>query len=432
LRVPHPTYPDPVLSPELEKLKAYLIGAVLREMESRPPRATDHKEAVARWLEEAYARTKVQLPDAQRLRVFRQAMDELVGYGPIQPLLDDAEISEVMVDGPRQVYVERNGELFDTEVVFQDEDHLHRIIDRILSPLGRRVDAEHPAVDARLPDGSRVNIVIPPVAIQGPCITIRKFLKNKLTVDQLLELSSLTTHMAEFLQACVVARLNILVSGNTSSGKTTLLNILTGFIPGSERIITIEDAVELQLKQKYIVRLETRNPDVDGKGEVTPRDLVRNALRMRPDRIIVGEVRGGEALDMLQAMNTGHSGSITTLHANTPRDATSRLETMAMMAGLELPLLAIRKQIASAIHLVVHMARLQDGTRKIVQITEIPGMEGEVITMQDIFKFDATGVTQDGKIKGEMRPTGIRPLFTPRLEAVGYRLRGEIFGAGRV
>ncbi len=432
MTIPYPPHPYPILSPELEKLKAYLISAVLREMESQPPRATDHQEMVTRWLEEAYTRTKLQLPEAQRGQVYRQALDELIGYGPIQPLLDDPEIGEVMVDGPRQVYVERNGELFDTEVAFHDEDHLYRIIDRILSPLGRRVDSEHPAVDARLPDGSRVNIVIPPVAIQGPCITIRKFLKNKLTVDQLLELSSLTTHMGEFLQACVVARLNILVSGNTSSGKTTLLNILTGFIPGSERIITIEDAVELQLKQKYIVRLETRNPDVDGKGEVTPRDLVRNALRMRPDRIIVGEVRGGEALDMLQAMNTGHSGSITTLHANSPRDATSRLETMSMMAGLELPLLAIRKQIASAINLVVHMARLQDGARKIVQITELSGMEGEVITMQDIFKFDATGVTQDGKVKGEMRPTGIRPMFTPRLEAVGYRLRGEIFGAGRV
>jgi pilus assembly protein CpaF len=429
LNQPRPYSP---LSPELEKLKSYLIGAALREMEAPSRGASGSQEAVTRWLEEAYARTKLQLPEAQRSQVFREALDELVGYGPIQPLLEDPDISEVMVDGPRQVYIERNGELFDTEIAFQDEEHLYRIIDRILNPLGRRVDGDHPAADARLPDGSRVNIVIPPVAIQGPCITIRKFLKNKLTVDQLLELSSLTTHMAEFMQACVVARLNILVSGNTSSGKTTLLNILTGFIPGNERIITIEDAVELQLKQKYIVRLETRNPDVDGKGEVTPRDLVRNALRMRPDRIIVGEVRGGEALDMLQAMNTGHSGSITTLHANSPRDAASRLETMAMMAGLELPLQAIRKQIASAVNLIVHMARLQDGSRKIIQITEISGMEGEVITMQDIFKFDITGIMQDGKVKGEMRPTGIRPMFTPRLESVGYRLRGEIFGAGRM
>jgi pilus assembly protein CpaF len=372
------------------------------------------------------------LPEGVRSQVFRQALDELAGYGPIQPLLDDPEIGEVMVDGPRQVYIERNGELCDTGIVFQDDEHLYRIINRILAPLGRRVDSDHPTADARLPDGSRVNVVIPPVAIGGPCITIRKFLKNKLTADQLVELASLTPNMAEFLRACVVARLNILISGNTSSGKTTLLNILTGFIPGNERIITVEDAVELQLKQKYIVRLETRNPNVDGKGEVTPRDLVRNALRMRPDRIIIGEVRGGEALDMLQAMNTGHSGSITTLHANSPRDATSRLETLTLMSGLELPLVAIRKQIASAIHLIVHMARLQDGSRKVVQITEIAGMEGDVISMQDISKFDQTGVSPDGKVKGEMRATGIRPMFTPRLEAVGYRLRGEIFGAGLV
>jgi pilus assembly protein CpaF len=430
--VPVPPTSYQPLSPDLEKLKAYLIAAVQREIEARPPRPAEHQQAVSGWLEAAYARTKLQLPEPARAQVLRAALDELVGYGPIQPLLDDPEIVEIMVDGPKKVYIERNAELCDTGVVFQDDEHVYRIIDRILSPLGRRVDGDHPTADARLPDGSRVNVVIPPVAIGGPCLTIRKFLKNRLTVDQFIDLASLTPHMAEFLRACVVARLNILISGNTSSGKTTLLNILTGFIPGHERIITIEDAVELQLKQKYIVRLETRNPDVDGQGEVTPRDLVRNALRMRPDRIIVGEVRGGEALDMLQAMNTGHSGSITTLHANSPRDATVRLETMAMMAGLELPLTAIRKQIASAIHLVVHMSRLQDGSRKVVQITEISGMEGDVISMQDIFKFDQAGLTPEGKVKGDMRPTGIRPMFTPRLEAVGYRLRGEIFGAGLV
>jgi pilus assembly protein CpaF len=275
-------------------------------------------------------------------------------------------------------------------------------------------------------------VVIPPVSIDGPCLTIRKFLKNKLTIEELIELGSINPFMAEFLRACVVARLNILITGNTSSGKTTLLNILTGFIPGNERIVTIEDAAELQLQQKYIVRLETKNPDVDGKGEVTPRDLVRNALRMRPDRIIVGEVRGGEALDMLQAMNTGHSGSITTLHANSPRDAAARLETLAMMAGLDLPLIAIRKQIAAAINLVVHLARLQDGTRRTTQITEITGMEGEVIVMQDIYKFEQSGVTAEGKMRGELKSTGIRPWFSQRLEVAGFKLSGEYFGAGVV
>jgi pilus assembly protein CpaF len=291
------------------------------------------------------------------------------------------------------------------------------------------VDADHPMADARLPDGSRVNAIIPPVSIDGPCLTIRKFLRNAMSIQELIQYGSLNEHMAEFLQACVVTRLNILISGPTSSGKTTLLNILTGFIPGEERIITIEDAVELQLKQKHVLRLETKSRNVEGGGEVTARDLVRNCLRMRPDRIIIGEVRSGEALDMLQAMNTGHQGSLTTLHANSPRDATTRLETMVMMAGLELPLLAIRRQIASAINLVVHMSRLLDGTRKVTHITEISGMEGEVITMSDIFKFEQTGQGSDGKILGQLKATGLRPMFTPRLEVVGYKLRGEIFGA---
>jgi len=282
--------------------------------------------------------------------------------------------------------------------------------------------------DARLPDGSRVNIAIPPVSVDGPSITIRKFLESKLTIEQIIKLGTMTAHMAEFLQACVASRLNILITGNTSSGKTTLLNLLAASIPDNERIITIEDAAELKLNQKYVVRMETRMPNIDGVGEVATRDLVRNALRMRPDRIIVGEVRSGEAMDMLQAMNTGHDGSLTTLHANSPRDAVSRLETMSMMAGLDMPLIAIRTQIAAAIDLIVHMERLTDGTRKVTHITEVPRMEGDIVTLSDIFKFDQTGVSSKGKILGEMEATGLRPLFTPKLEAAGYRLRGEIFG----
>jgi pilus assembly protein CpaF len=289
---------------------------------------------------------------------------------------------------------------------------------------------DNPTADARLPDGSRVNVVIPPVAVDGPHLTIRKFLQTKMTIDDLVDMEALTPYMAKFLEACVGARLNILVTGNTSSGKTTILNALSGFIPDKERIVTIEDAVELKLKQRHVVRLETKLPNLDGTGSVNVRDLVHNALRMRPDRIVVGEVRGGEAMDMLQAMNTGHTGSLTTLHANSPRDAVSRLETMAMMAGLDMPLLAIRKQIASAINVIVHLARLSDGSRKMTHITELPGMEGDIITLTDIFKFEQSGVTPEGKIIGQLRPTNMRPLFSPRLEAAGFKLGGEIFGAG--
>jgi pilus assembly protein CpaF len=416
-------------TPDILRLKSYLTNALRQEMEANPPDTVNLQKNVAEMLEKIYTRTRLQLDDRLRQGLLHEILDEVIGYGPIQPFLDDPGISEIMVNGPKLVYIEREGKLIETEVKFEDANQVLRLIDSMLHPLGRSVDADHPMADARLPDGSRVNAIIPPVSIDGPCLTIRKFLRNAMSIQELIQYGSLNEHMAEFLQACVVTRLNILISGPTSSGKTTLLNILTGFIPGEERIITIEDAVELQLKQKHVLRLETKSRNVEGGGEVTARDLVRNCLRMRPDRIIIGEVRSGEALDMLQAMNTGHQGSLTTLHANSPRDATTRLETMVMMAGLELPLLAIRRQIASAINLVVHMSRLLDGTRKVTHITEISGMEGEVITMSDIFKFEQTGQGSDGKILGQLKATGLRPMFTPRLEVVGYKLRGEIFGA---
>ena len=365
-----------------------------------------------------------------RQQVVDAALADMIGYGPLELLLIDPQINEVMVNGPKLIFVERNGELYQTDVVFDDTAHLMHIIDRILLPLGRRVDAETPTADARLPDGSRVNVVVPPVAVDGPVITIRKFPQTRMSIDDYIRVGTITNYMAKFLEACVVARLNILITGNTSSGKSTMLNVLSTFIPNLERIVTIEDAVELQLKQRHIVRLETRLPNVDGSGAVSIRDLVRNALRMRPDRLVVGEVRGGEALDMLQAMNTGHAGSLTTLHANSPRDAIARLETMALMAGVDLPVTAIRKQISSAINLVVHMNRLPDGSRKAIQITEISGMEGDVVTQTDIYKYISSGVGGDGKARGELKPTGLRPLFTPRLEQAGFKLGGEYFGLG--
>lgn len=416
-------------SQELSKIKKYLISAVQRELSSQTVPAEKYRRTVVNWLNLTYEKAKLELDETSKEKILKEAYNELLGFGPIQPFVDDPTISEIMVVGPNLVMLERDGQLIETGITFEDERHVMRIIDRIIHPIGRRVDTETPAVDSRLPDGSRVHVIIPPVAVDGPCITIRKFLQNKMTIEDLIALETINEHMAEFLKACVAARLNIIISGGTSSGKTTMLNVLSSFIPAHERIITIEDAVELQLKQKHVVRLETKPPNVDGKGGMNTRDLVRNALRMRPDRIIVGEVRSGEALDMLQAMNTGHSGSLTTLHANTPRDALSRLETMSMMAELEIPLLAIRKQIAAAINLIVHMSRLEDGTRRTTRITEVAGMESNVVTLTDIFEFKQTGIGEDGKIQGELQATGIRPLFTPRLELVGYKLRGEIFGA---
>jgi pilus assembly protein CpaF len=416
-------------SADLLKFKRYLIENVGRSMEGQELQLGDKTEFMKQRLNEVYAQVKVNLPEDIRKQIFHDILDELTGYGPIQPLLEDSDISEVMVNGPKKVFVEKNGKLIKSPITFDDDDHVLRIIDRIILPLGRRVDADSPTVDARLPDGSRVNAVIPPVAIDGPSITIRKFKKDKLSVEQLVKFGSLTPNMGEFIKACVLAHLNIVISGGTGSGKTTLLNVLSGFIPEAERIVTIEDAAELQLQQDHVLRMETKVANVDGKGAVTIRDLVRNSLRMRPDRIIVGECRGGEALDMLQAMNTGHDGSLTTLHANTPRDALSRLETMVMMAGMDLPLKVVRQQVSSAIDLIIQQTRLKDGSRKVTQITEVVGMEGDTVVLTDIFKFDQTGVGEGGKILGELKPTGIRPLFTPRLEASGYKLSADIFMA---
>jgi pilus assembly protein CpaF len=385
------------------------------------------RRTVQERLEDLFSRSKVQLPPTLREKLHKEVLDELLGFGPIQPLLDDPEITEVMVNRADLVYIEKAGRILKTKVRFESDDHVRQVIDRIVLPLGRAIDADHPTVDARLPDGSRVNAVIPPVALDGPNITIRKFSKDKLSVQQLIEFGSLTEQTAEFLRACVIGKLNVIISGGTGSGKTTLLNILSSYIPEDERIVTIEDAAELALQQEHVLRLETKAARVDGEGAVTIRQLVRNSLRMRPDRIVVGECRGGEALDMLQAMNTGHDGSLTTLHANSPRDALSRLETMTMMSGLDLPLKVIRQQIASAVDLIVQQSRLKDGSRKVTSITEVAGMEGDTVVMTNIFKFDQTGVSEEGKVLGEMKPTGIRPMFGPRLEAAGFKLGAEVF-----
>ncbi|HHX22951.1 MAG: CpaF family protein [Tepidanaerobacteraceae bacterium] len=362
-----------------------------------------------------------------RMRISDEIYNEIVGYGPITPLLNDPEITEIMVNGPDQIYIERNGQLEKSGAFFRDDDHVMNIIDRIVSPIGRRIDESMPMVDARLPDGSRVNAVIPPLSLIGPVITIRKFSADPLMIDDLIAFGTLTEEMAQFIEACVKSRLNIVVSGGTGSGKTTTLNVLSSFIPHSERIVTIEDAAELSLLQPHVVTLESRPPNIEGKGAITIRDLVRNALRMRPDRIIVGEVRSGEALDMLQAMNTGHDGSLTTGHANSPRDMLSRLETMVLMAGMDLPIRAIREQISAAIDLIIHQSRLRDGSRRITHITEVQNMEGDVIVLQDLFKFSQTGIEQNGTVKGVFQPSGIRPKFIDRLEVNGYRLPTEIF-----
>jgi pilus assembly protein CpaF len=368
------------------------------------------------------------LTRTERARMFESIAADILGFGPLETLLNDPEISEIMVNGPRNIYVERKGKLTKSDVIFNNDEHVMRVIDRIISPLGRRCDESSPMVDARLPDGSRVNAVIRPISLVGPCLSIRKFKKEGITVEDMIRFGSLSREMAEFLSACVRGRLNIVVSGGTGSGKTTTLNALSSFIPEDERIITVENAAELQLRQDHVVTLESRPPNVEGKGEISIRDLVINCLRMRPERIVVGECRGGEALEMLQAMNTGHDGSMTTLHANTPRDAIARIETMVLMAGMDLPVRAIREQIASAINVIVQQARLKDGSRKIINITEVQGMEGDVVVLQDVFVFEQTGLDERGKIIGQLRPTGIRPKFVELFEAQNIYLPPNVFG----
>lgn len=367
------------------------------------------------------------LSRVERSRLFDQIVAEILGYGPLQTLLEDESVTEIMVNGAANVFVERRGKIFRAPVVFENNDHVMRIIERIVAPLGRRVDESSPYVDARLPDGSRVNAVIPPISLVGPTLTIRKFAKNPITIDQLIQFGSITPEALQFLKACVEARLNVVISGGTGSGKTTLLNVLSGYIPADERIITIENAAELQLRQDHVVTLESRPPNIEGRGEITIRNLVINALRMRPDRIIVGEIRDEAALDMLQAMNTGHDGSMTTAHSNSPRDTVARLETMVLMAGMDLPVRAVREQISAAIDLIIHQDRLRDGTRKITYITEVTGMEGEIITMTDIFHFEQIGY-EEGNVVGMLRATGLRPHFMEKIEAAGISIPASIFG----
>jgi pilus assembly protein CpaF len=424
----------PITSPQAGSyfdLKTRVQNKLLSELDpSMDVTRTDEvRRTIQELFEQILTEENIVLSRPERARLFEQIAAEILGFGPLQPLLEDDTITEIMVNGPKSVYVERKGKLHRVPVTFENNDHVMRIIDRIVAPLGRRIDESSPYVDARLQDGSRVNAVIPPISLVGPTLTIRKFSKNPITVDQLIQFGSISPEAIQFLKACVEARLNVLISGGTGSGKTTFLNVLSGFIPNDERIITIENAAELQLRQEHVVTLESRPPNIEGRGEITIRDLVINSLRMRPERIIVGECRGGETLDMLQAMNTGHDGSMTTAHANSPRDAIARVETMCLMAGMDLPVRAIREQVASAMDLIAHQERMRDGTRKIVNITEVSGMEGDVITMTDIFVFEQTGI-ENGKIIGRLRPTGLRPKFMDKIEAAGINLPPSIFGIG--
>ena len=411
-------------------LVARVHGKLLEEVEPRKLSALSREEMmdeIRGALDKVATDGMPALSGRARIRVLREVYDEVNGYGPIQPLVEDPSLTEIMVNGPDQVWAEREGKLFLTDLKFRDDAHVMRILDRIVTPLGRRIDEASPMVDARLPDGSRVNAIIPPLSLVGPCINVRKFSRVPYTADDLIAFGTLTPPMTAFLKACVVGRLNLIISGGTGSGKTTSLNVLSSFIPGSERIVTIEDAAELQLQQEHVVTLESRPPNLEGKGDITIRMLVRNALRMRPDRIIVGEVRGAEALDMLQAMNTGHDGSLSTAHTNSPRDTLARLETMVLMAGMDLPSRAVREQISSAMNLIVHQHRFSDGTRKVTHISEIQGMEGDVIVLQDIFVYRQTGVDPAGNVLGEHIATGLRPKFLPRLESKGIHLASEMF-----
>jgi len=389
---------------------------------------SDLRRQVDEQLHRALAMERLALTGAERQQLVQSVTDDVLGYGPIDPLLRDESITEIMVNGPDRVYVERSGRLVMSDVKFVDETHLRRIIDKIVSQVGRRVDEANPMVDARLPDGSRVNVIVHPLSIGGPFMTIRKFAVDPYKVEDLINFGTWTPQTAHFINLCVRGRLNIVVSGGTGTGKTTLLNVVSSFIPDDERIVTVEDAKELQLNQDHVLPLEARPPNIEGKGQVAIRDLVRNALRMRPDRIVVGEVRGGEALDMLQAMNTGHDGSITTVHSNSPRDTLSRIETMTLMAGMDLPVRVIREQMASALDLIIHLQRLRDGSRRVVQVSEVMGMEGDVVVLQDLYSFDfAAGIDEEGKFRGGLKSNGIRPSFSERLADYGIALEPSLF-----
>lgn len=426
---------DEAREKEYQTIKSDIHAKIIDEMPEALQRAinqsTGDQKEVRRMVEnicaEEVRNNPFAVPLGDRERLVDELISEIMGLGPIEPFLQDSSVSEVMVNGPDSIYIERSGHLIKTETRFRNAEHLMHIIDRIVSAVGRRVDESSPMVDARLLDGSRVNVIIPPLSLIGPCLTIRKFSRDVLTVDKMIEFGSFDERMAQFLEACVRGRLNVVVSGGTGSGKTTLLNVLSSYVPESERIVTLEDSAELQLHQDNLVTLETRPANIEGEGEISMRDLVRNALRMRPDRIIVGEVRTGEALDMLQAMNTGHDGSMTTAHANSARDLLSRLETMVLMSGMELPLRAIRSQIASAVDIVVQIARMRDGSRKIINISEITGMEGDIITMQDLFRFEQQGIDGDGRLRGEFVTTGLRPMCSEKLELNGIHLPMDLF-----
>jgi pilus assembly protein CpaF len=412
-------------------LKTRIQNRLLAELDPSMDitKTDDVRKTIQGLFEQLLGEENIVLSRPERARLFDQITAEILGLGPLQVLLEDDTITEVMVNGAKNIYIERKGKIHRVPVTFESNDHLMRIIDRIVAPLGRRIDESSPYVDARLADGSRVNAVIPPISLIGPTLTIRKFSRIPITLDQMVQFGTMTAEAIQFLKACVEGKLNIVISGGTGSGKTTLLNVLSGFIPSDERIITIENAAELQLRQEHVVTLESRPPNIEGRGEITIRNLVVNALRMRPDRIIVGEIRDDAALDMLQAMNTGHDGSMTTLHSNSPRDTLSRLETMTMMAGMDLPVRAIREQVSSAIDMIVHEERMRDGTRKVTNITEVSGMEGEIITTTDLFVFEQTGM-ENGKVLGQMRPTGLRPKFMEKIEAAGIHLPPSIFGVG--